>query len=70
MTSRIQETQMPLIPPSDVVRTELARVSRERRRLEALLRLSLKAETDCDYVEALRAGAPCEAPLAINDRSR
>ncbi len=54
-----------LIPPPETVRAELARSVRETRRLRSLLRLSVQADNDHRFVEALRqhdsAVLQCEA---------
>lgn len=43
-----------LIPAPEAVRIELARASRQRRRLQALLRLSIQAAEDVRFLESLR----------------
>ena len=48
-----------LIPPSEVVRTELARATRERRRLQSLLRIAEQVDADRVFIAA-RSGREME----------
>jgi hypothetical protein len=45
-----------LIPPSALIRAELARNVREARRLRSLLRLSIQAEEDRQFLRSLTVG--------------
>jgi hypothetical protein len=51
-----------LIPPSAVVRVELARSARERDRLRELLKLAVRFEEDRNFVRSLAADRPAEGP--------
>jgi hypothetical protein len=51
--SRQTRDGAPLIPPTNLVRAELARSVREARRLRSLLRLAFKAEEDRKFLQTL-----------------
>jgi hypothetical protein len=53
----VKKVRGSLIPRPGVIRVELARVVREARRLRSLLRLSMQAEADREFIEGMRGGS-------------